>query len=133
MIQQMKQTKPETSLQIFRPIRKTKVALKGIYLALRSDFSVAYKVVLAVILMSGFFYFRQWVDFSLVLLATAFVVFAETFNTAIEELCDFIEPNENVKIGQIKDVAAGAVGISIAVWFIIILIEIYRAYQLFQD
>jgi diacylglycerol kinase len=114
----------------FNPTRKISVALKGIYLAVILDFSVAYKIVLSAILMAGFFYYRQWLDFGMVLLATGLVIISEVFNTAIEALCDFVEPEYNQKIGLIKDVSAGAVGISIFIWFIIISIEIYRAYYL---
>lgn len=126
----MKNKHLNTGTQGFKPLRKIKVALKGVYLAVLTDFSVAYKIVLSVFLMAGFFYFRQWLDFSLVLIATALVIVSEMFNTAIEALCDFVEPKQNQKIGLIKDVSAGAVGVSIFVWFIIIVIEVYRAYDL---
>ena len=114
----------------FNPTRKISVAIKGIYLAVILDFSVAYKIVLSAILMAGFFYYRQWLDFGMVLIATGLVIISEVFNTAIEALCDFVEPEYNQKIGLIKDVSAGAVGISIFIWLIIISIEIYRAYGL---
>ena len=126
----MRNKKLDTGIQGFRPIKKIRVALKGIYFAVVSDFSVAYKVVLSLFLMIGFFYYRQWLDFSLVLLATALVVVSEIFNTAIEAICNFIEPNENKHIGLIKDISAGAVGLAIFVWFIIVIIELYRVYQL---
>lgn len=48
-------------------------------------------------------------DAALIILVCFFVLIAETFNTAIEKICDFIEPNFNKKIGLIKDIAAGAV------------------------
>lgn len=114
----------------FHPTRKIAVAVKGIYLAVAMDFSVAYKLFLSAALMAGFFYYRQWLDFGIVLLATGLVIVSEIFNTAIEALCDFVEDDYNEKIGLIKDVSAGAVGISIFIWFIIISIEIYRAYYL---
>ena len=114
----------------FNPTRKISVAIKGIYLAVILDFSVAYKIVLSAFLMAGFFYYRQWLDFGMVLIATGLVIISEVFNTAIEALCDFVEPEYNQKIGLIKDVSAGAVGISIFIWLIIISIEIYRAYGL---
>lgn len=106
------------------------MAVRGIYFAVVLDFSVAYKIVLSSILMAGFFYYRQWLDFSIVLLATGLVIIAEIFNTAIEALCDFVESDENEKIGLIKDVSAGAVGISIFIWLIVIAIEVYRAFEL---
>lgn len=82
--------------------------------------------------MIGFFYFSQWLDFSLVLIATVLVLVSEMFNTVIEALCDFVVPNQNSKIGRIKDVSAGAVGVSIFVWFIIIIIEVCRAFVLLE-
>lgn len=128
----MKNKHLNTSHKGFKPFRKFTVALRGVYLAVLSDFSVAYKLVLSIILMIGFFYYRQWLDFSVVLIATGLVLVSEIFNTAIEALCDFLEPNQNEKIGLIKDVAAGAVGVSIFVWFIVIVIELYRVYMLLQ-
>jgi len=80
--------------------------------------------------MVGFFYYRQWLDFGLVLVATGLMIVAEIFNTAIEALCDFVETDQNNRIGIIKDISAGGVGISIFVWFIIIFIEIYRGSNL---
>lgn len=120
----------DTGLPGFQPAKKIAIACKGIYLAVLTDFSVAYKLVLSTVLLAGFFYYRQWLDFSLVLLVTGMVIIAEIFNTAIEALCDFVEPQHNEKIALIKDVSAGAVGISIFIWIVIISIEIYRAYNL---
>ena len=120
----------DTGISGFSPARKVLVAVRGIYFAVVLDFSVAYKIVLSSILMAGFFYYRQWLDFSIVLLATGLVIIAEIFNTAIEALCDFVESEDNEKIGLIKDVSAGAVGISIFIWLIVISIEVYRAYIL---
>lgn len=109
----------------FNPIRKVSVALRGLYYAVIFDFA-AYKILLSAVLMIVFFYYRQWLDFGLVLVATGLMIVAEIFNTAIEALCDFIEINANDKIGIIKDISAGGVGISIFVWFIIVSIETYR-------
>ena len=110
----------------FNPIRKVSVALRGLYYAVIFDFAVAYKILLSAVLMIVFLYYRQWLDFGLVLVATGLMIVAEIFNTAIEALCDFIEINANDKIGIIKDISAGGVGISIFVWLIIVSIETYR-------
>ena len=48
-------------------------------------------------------------DVALILLVCFLVLIAETINTAIEKICDFVEPNFNKKIGIIKDISAGAV------------------------
>ncbi len=37
---------------------------------------------------------------------------AEAMNTAVEKLCDFIQPKQNIRIRFVKDVAAGAVALT---------------------
>lgn len=69
------------------------------------------------------FWLRQWLDALLILFATGLVLIAGMFNSAIEALCDFVESRHNEKIGIIKDIAAAAVGISIAVWAVIVAVE----------
>jgi len=72
----------------YRPIQKLKVILAGLHVAVITDFSVAYKVILSVPVLGGAFLFRQWVDVSLILLAMGLMLISELFNTAIEVLCD---------------------------------------------
>lgn len=47
----------------------------------------------------------------LVLLGTVLLA-VETINTAIEMLCDVVQPSHDPKIGRIKDVAAGATAVT---------------------
>ncbi|MCC6696750.1 MAG: diacylglycerol kinase [Candidatus Hydrogenedentes bacterium] len=112
----------------YHPMRKVKVCLSGLRYAVLYDFSVAYKVVLSLIILAICLYFRQRIDFLFVLAATGFMLMAEMFNTAIETLCDFVEERQNPKIGVIKDIAAAAAGLGILVWFIVVLVEISRAF-----
>lgn len=114
----------------YHPIRKLRIILKGLYLAVISDFSVAYKLVLSVPVLVFFFMVRQWIDFALILLATGMMLSAEIFNSAIEILCDFVEQREDVRIGTIKDMAAAATGISIFVWAVTLIIEASHIWQL---
>ena len=44
----------------------------------------------------------------IVFLAIAIVLIAESLNTAIEKLADFIHPEHHKQIGRIKDISAGA-------------------------
>ena len=46
---------------------------------------------------------------ALIILVCFLVLITEALNTAVEKICDFVEPNFNKKIGLIKDIAAGAV------------------------
>jgi diacylglycerol kinase (ATP) len=106
----------------YHPLRKLKVCLSGLRYAVVYDFSVAYKVVLSVLILAVCFYFRQWVDFISVLTATGLMLICEMFNTTIEALCDFVETRQNEKIRVIKDIAAA--GISILIWAVVMLSEL---------
>jgi diacylglycerol kinase (ATP) len=108
----------------YHPLRKLRTVASGLRYAVIYDWSVTYKLVLSAIVLIAAFSFRAWVDFLVILLATAFVVFAEMINSAIEALCDFVEARHNEKIKVIKDIAAAAVGISIFAWMVVILVEV---------
>lgn len=107
----------------YHPLRKIKVCLSGLRYAMHYDFSVAYKVYLSIITLIICFLLRQWIDFLLIMAATALVLIAEMFNSAIEALCDFVETDENYKIKVIKDISAAAAGISILLWAVILCVE----------
>ena len=114
----------------YHPIQKLKVILAGLHVAVVTDFSVAYKVILSVPVLGGAFLFRQWVDVGLILLAMGLMLISELFNSAIEVLCDFVEPQQNDRIRVSKDIAAAAVGLSILVWAAILIIESVRLLKL---
>jgi len=113
----------------YHPLRKIMVCISGLRYAVRYDFSVAYKMYLSIATLIVCFLFRQWVDSLLILAATALVLIAEMFNSAIEALCDFIETHENHKIKIIKDISAAAAGISILLWVIILVVEFSRLWR----
>ncbi|MGZ8214905.1 MAG: diacylglycerol kinase [Methylosarcina sp.] len=117
----------------YHPLRKLKVCLSGLRYAILYDFSVAYKVILSLLILSVCFYYRQWVDFIGVFAATGLMVICEMFNTTIEALCDFVENRENEKIRVIKDIAAAATGISIVIWFIILFSELSRLWSILSE
>jgi len=110
----------------YHPLRKLRTVSSGLRFAALHDFSVACKLALSTLLAAAAFWLREWVDVLLILFATALVLITEMMNTAIEALCDFIEVRHNEKIRVIKDVAAAAVGISIAVWAVIVIVEVVR-------
>ena len=113
----------------YHPLRKIGVCLSGLRYAVRYDFSVTYKLVLSLLVLAASFWLRQWLDFLMITAATALVLVAELFNSAIEALCDFIETAENEKIRVIKDIAAAAAGISILLWAVVLVVELSRLYR----
>lgn len=66
-------------------------------------------------------------DTALVLIASFAVLSAEIFNTAIEKICDIIQPDFDKRIGFIKDIAAGAVLLT-AIAAVIVGVLVYGKY-----
>ena len=114
----------------YHPIRKLKVILSGLYVAVVTDFSVAYKVILSAPVLGISFFLRQWIDFSLILLAMGLMLISELYNSAIEVLCDFVEPDQNAQIRIVKDIAAASAGLSVLVWASILILESIRFLRL---
>jgi diacylglycerol kinase (ATP) len=104
----------------YHPLRKISVVVAGLSFAVRHDFSVAYKVVLSLVLVVGSAALQRWVDFVVIVLATGVVLTAELFNSAVEGVCDYLETGYDERIGAVKDVAAAAVGVSILAWLVVV-------------
>ncbi|WP_262696693.1 diacylglycerol kinase family protein [Chryseobacterium sp. G0201] len=66
-------------------------------------------------------------DAILILIVSLGVLSAEIFNTAIEKICDFIQPEYDKRIGFIKDVSAGAV-ILMAILSVVVGVLVYWKY-----
>ena len=107
----------------YNPWRKLKVIASGLRYAVFYDMSVAYKVILSLGVLAFSFAFRAWVDFLLVMLATAVMLAAEIFNSAVEAICDYLQTDEDEKIKAIKDMAAAATGVCILAWLLVIAFE----------
>ena len=52
------------------------------------------------------------VEIALLVLSGTLLLAVETLNTAIEMVCDFVQPERDPKIGKVKDVAAGATAVT---------------------
>ncbi|MDF0717317.1 diacylglycerol kinase family protein [Muricauda sp. 334s03] len=91
-------------------IKSVGYALKGMFLLLRTEPSIKIQFVIALAVTSLGFYFNisntEWI---LQLLSIGLVMGVEGLNTAIEKICDYIQPDLDPKIGLIKDISAGAV------------------------
>ncbi|BBD69692.1 hypothetical protein NIES4072_29730 [Nostoc commune NIES-4072] len=107
----------------FHPIRKLKVILSGLQIAVATEFSVAYKLILSMLVLGISFLLRQWIDLTLIVLATGLMLIAELFNSAIEGLCDFLQERQDERIRIIKDISAAAVGISILIWAVTLILQ----------
>jgi diacylglycerol kinase (ATP) len=107
----------------YHPLRKLRTIFSGLRYAVVYDFSVAWKLVFSLILLSAALLARDWLDSLLIIVATALVMVAEIMNSAIEALCDFVESRHNEKIKIIKDIAAAGVGIAMFAWLLVLGFE----------
>lgn len=85
-------------------------ALKGAWLLVRTEASIQIQFVIALGVTAAGFYFgistQEWMA---QLLAIGLVMGVEGVNTAIEKLADVVQPEQDPRIGFLKDVSAGAV------------------------
>ena len=90
-------------------LRSLKFAFKGAWLLLTTEDSIKVQVLMAVIVtVMGFCFDISNIEWMLQFLAIGMVLVAEALNTAIEKVADFVHPDFHIKIGFIKDIAAGA-------------------------
>lgn len=84
---------------------------------------VACVVVLAV---AGIVLRFSSVEIALLILVGTVLLAVETLNTSLEMLCDRVEPQRDPAIGKIKDVAAGATGVTEIGGFIAVAILLWH-------
>ena len=91
-------------------IRSVGYAFKGMFLLLWTESSIKIQFVIALVVTAAGFYFEiSSTEWALQLIAIGMVMGTEGVNTAIEKLSDYIQPEEDPRIGLIKDISAGAV------------------------
>ena len=97
----------------FSRIDSFNAAIEGIILATKTEKNMRIHFVsaLAAILLALFLRVSR-TDMLFILLSAFFVLVAETMNTSIEYLSDFVSPEHSHKIAAVKNLAAGAVLLS---------------------
>ena len=110
----------------YRPLRKVRTALGGIRRAVLLDFSVRYKLVVSVAFLATAAAFETVFHFLFVLAVTGLMLTAEMLNTAIESWCDYVQPRADERIRHIKDIAAGAALVAIAIWYAVLGVVLYE-------
>jgi len=106
-------------------VKSLKFAVKGVWLLITTEHSIMVQMAIGILIS----FIGWWMDITKTewlfqILAIGLVLVAESLNTCIEKLCDFVQPEHDKKIGFIKDIAAGAVSFA-AVTAIIIGLFIY--------
>lgn len=109
----------------YNPWRKFRYAMSGITHAVLLDFSVQYKLVLSIAFLAIAVVFETLFHFLFVLAVTGMMLAAELFNTVIEAVCDYLQPERDERIRHIKDMAAGATYITIVIWYVVLGVVLY--------
>lgn len=85
-------------------------ALEGLRLAWMKGINFKIQGTCAILALAlGWFVGFSPLEYVVVILVISLVLAAETFNTALEELCDKFQPSHDPHIAKIKDLAAAAV------------------------
>jgi diacylglycerol kinase (ATP) len=126
------ESQPKRSSKRSNPGKKLKTFYSGILLAVQSDRSVAIQMIISGISLAVCFLLREWVDFLLILIVTGVMIAAEIFNTTIEAICDYLQPEHDPRIGKIKDMAASATGICVMLWTITLIYEFLRVMSIVE-
>ena len=103
-------------MTLFSKFTKFKVALSGISHALKTEASMKAHLFFTIIVLSLMVFLDlSALEISLILLCIGMVISCELFNSAIERTVDLISSEHDNMIMHIKDMAAGAVLISVII------------------
>ncbi|PQJ33031.1 diacylglycerol kinase [Nonlabens arenilitoris] len=103
-------------------------AFKGAVTLLKTEASIQVQAFIAVVMtIAGFYFNITATEWMIQIIAIGLIMSLEGMNTAVEAIADFIHPDFHVKIGHIKDIAAGAVFIT-AITAVVIGLIIYIPY-----
>ena len=104
-------------------IRSIKFALRGAWLLITTEHSIMVQFGIAIVMtIVGFIVQLTAIEWMFQLLSIGLVIVAESLNTGLEKLSDFIHPDYHKKIGFIKDISAGAATFAAIIAIIIGLI-----------
>lgn len=107
-------------------VQKLTVSLAGYRAALARDKSVGVVLGLTLFTVAAGAALHHWVEVAGVLLAAGLLLVTELMNTALEELCDFVMPGRDARIGRIKDIASAAVLTAFIVWLAVLGYELTK-------
>ena len=95
---------------ILNRIRSVRIALKGLWILIRTELSIKIQLTIAIfVTLLGLYFKIEPIEWMMQLLAIGLVMGLEGANTAIEKLADYVQPQNDPKIGLLKDISAGAV------------------------
>ena len=105
---------------IEKELKSMGYALKGLRIAFTEEHNFRFELVLAAAAIGlGWYFDISTTEWLFVVAAIGLVLCAETFNTALEELCDMLRQTHDPHVAKIKDLSAAAVFIAAVTAFAI--------------
>ncbi len=113
---------------MIRMLKSFGYAFRGIFLLIKSERNFQIHLFALALVISAGFYFdikkKEWIA---ILLISALVLSMEAMNSALEKMCNEITTERRESIRNIKDIAAGAVLISVII-AVIVGVKIFWKY-----
>jgi diacylglycerol kinase len=95
---------------MFKVIKSFNWALNGLKTVWLEEINFRLECLIAVlILVTAIFFDFSFTELLAIIVAIIFVISAEIINTAVEDLCNKVQPNQDPLIGKVKDIMAGYV------------------------
>jgi len=106
-------------------LKSVKYAANGFWILITTEKSIIAQIIIGLLVtFIGFLMKLSATEWLFQTFAIGLILVAESLNTAIEKMADFIHPEYNKNIGRIKDISAGAAFFA-AIFAIIIGLIIY--------
>lgn len=106
-------------------IKAFKAAYSGLKTALKKEAHLKLHVLaLLIVLNLGFYFNLSTNEWLAIIICSGLVIGLELINSSIEAICDLVNPNTDLKIKYIKDVAAAAV-------LVVAIVSVVVAYLVF--
>lgn len=91
-------------------LKSFKFAFRGLRVLFREEHNVwVHLAVTLMVILAGVVLHVSLLEWGLLAFAIGAVFAAETFNSALERICDILQPAQDKRIGDIKDLCAAAV------------------------
>ncbi len=91
-------------------------AFRGFSLLLKYEYNLYIQIALAICaIVAGFLFNISMVEWAIQTTAIGLVIFSELVNTAIEKTMDLVHPTYDIRVKNIKDLAAGTVLFTVAI------------------
>ena len=104
-----------------------KYVFKGMWLLVsREHAAMAQVSIFALFIVLGIVFGISTVEWVAQTICCGMILTAEALNTAVEKICDYIQPAYDNRIGFIKDVSAGAVGFAACTGVIVVIVIYYK-------